>query len=106
MSEENWADEGQADVEEAPEGAHEETSPEETSPEDSLSEEISADATPVGQEAQSSAAERTGNPSVDEVLASLDTLDGTPVAEQVAVFEAAHEKLRAALADAGNEPPA
>ena len=38
-----------------------------------------------------------GHPVVDEVLASLETLDGRPVDEHAAVFEAAHERLRAAL---------
>lgn len=47
--------------------------------------------------------ERTGNPAVDSVLDSLDHLDGRPVAEHVAVFEAAHDKLRSALSDAGND---
>ena len=45
--------------------------------------------------------ERTGHPAVDEVLASLAGLEERPVAEHVAVFEAAHDRLRAALADAG-----
>jgi hypothetical protein len=51
------------------------------------------------------AAEGTGNPAVDGVLASLEDLDQIPVAEQVPVFEGAHETLRSALADAGNENP-
>jgi hypothetical protein len=34
---------------------------------------------------------------VDDVLASLDGLDDLPVREHVAVFERAHEQLRAAL---------
>lgn len=42
----------------------------------------------------------TGNATVDEVLESLDLLDGAPVSDHVAVFEQAHEKLRGALADA------
>jgi hypothetical protein len=50
------------------------------------------------------AVEPTGHPDVDGVIASLDGLDETPVAERVPVFESAHETLRAALADAGNEP--
>ncbi len=50
--------------------------------------------------------ESTGNPAVDAVLATLDGLDQTPASEQVPVFESAHEQLRAALADAGNEPSA
>lgn len=47
----------------------------------------------------------TGNPVVDSVLDSLRELDQVPVSEHVAVFEAAHDRLRGALADAG-EPPA
>ncbi len=43
----------------------------------------------------------TGHPAVDEVIASLDGLEDRPVGEHVAVFESAHERLRAALADAG-----
>jgi hypothetical protein len=46
--------------------------------------------------------EPTGDPAVDEVLASLEGLDARPLAEHVAVFEAAHDRLRAALADAGS----
>jgi hypothetical protein len=49
-------------------------------------------------------AELTGHDAVDEVLGSLERLDGRPVAEHVAVFEAAHEGLRVALADAGDRP--
>lgn len=41
---------------------------------------------------------------MDAVVESLDSLDGTPVSEHVAVFESAHTRLRAALADAGDEP--
>ena len=40
---------------------------------------------------------RTGNPEVDGVLDSMDGLDDLPVDEHVAVFERAHEVLRAAL---------
>ena len=47
----------------------------------------------------------TGHAGVDEVLASLEGLESTPVADQVPVFEAAHETLRSALADAGNDNP-
>lgn len=50
----------------------------------------------------SESSERTGNPLVDEVLDSLDRLDGRPVDEHVAVFEAAHEKLRRALSEAAD----
>ena len=49
--------------------------------------------------------EHTGNPVVDSVLDSLEELDRLPPSEHVAVFEAAHERLRGALSDAG-EPPA
>ena len=49
--------------------------------------------------------EHTGNPVVDSVLDSLRELDRVPVSEHVALFEAAHDRLRGALADAG-EPPA
>lgn len=48
----------------------------------------------------------TGNAEVDRVLASLDQLDSTPVSEHAAVFEAAHVGLRAALAEAGDDPSA
>jgi len=44
--------------------------------------------------------EPTGNATVDEVLGSLEKLDGAPVSDHVTVFESAHEKLRGALADA------
>lgn len=50
------------------------------------------------------AVELTGHEAVDGVLRSLDTLDGRPVDEHVAVFESAHETLRAALASAGDRP--
>jgi hypothetical protein len=46
----------------------------------------------------------TGHPDVDAVVASLEELDGRPVAEHVAVFESAHDRLRSALAEAGNDP--
>jgi hypothetical protein len=42
----------------------------------------------------------SGDRRVDRVLASLETVDGLPVAEHVAVFEQAHHALREALADA------
>lgn len=48
--------------------------------------------------------QHTGNPVVDSVLDSLRGLDEVPVSEHVAVFEAAHERLRGALADAGETP--
>jgi len=40
---------------------------------------------------------RTGDGRVDDVLASLAELDERPVREHAAVFEQAHERLRAAL---------
>jgi hypothetical protein len=48
--------------------------------------------------------ERTGHEAVDSVLDSLDDLAGIPVAEHVAVFEAAHDQLRGTLATAGDNP--
>jgi len=47
----------------------------------------------------------SGNPVVDAVLASLGGLEERPVVEHVAVFETAHEQLRAALDDAGSASP-
>ena len=46
---------------------------------------------------QPAEAVRTGNEAADDVLESLDGLDDLPVDEHVAVFERAHEQLRAAL---------
>lgn len=51
---------------------------------------------------QAAGPETTGHPVVDEVLRTMQELQDRPVEEHVSVFEAAHEKLRAALADAGN----
>ncbi len=51
-------------------------------------------------------AEGTGHPAVDAVLASLEGLEDKPVHEHVAVFESAHEQLRRALDEAGDEPAA
>lgn len=39
----------------------------------------------------------TGVAAVDEVLATVQALEGRPVEEHVAVFEQAHERLRRAL---------
>ena len=39
----------------------------------------------------------TGNTEVDEVVASVEALDGVPVDEHVATFEKAHDRLRRAL---------
>jgi hypothetical protein len=45
----------------------------------------------------------TGHPAVDEVLRSLDDLEGRPVDEHVGAFEQAHDRLRRALSDAGDD---
>lgn len=45
----------------------------------------------------------TGNPVVDEVIASLEGLDAVPVDEHVALFEQAHEQLRRTLSGAGEQ---
>ena len=47
--------------------------------------------------------QRTGNAAVDEVLDRLESLDQLPVSDHVAVFEQAHDRLRAALEDAGGD---
>ncbi len=47
----------------------------------------------------------TGHPVVDEVLASMAGLEDRPAAEHVAVFEAAHDRLRGALSEAGDQEP-
>ena len=49
---------------------------------------------------------RTGHPVVDDVVASLAGLEDRPVSEHVEVFESAHDRLRAALADAGDDSSA
>ena len=49
---------------------------------------------------------RTGNVTVDAVLASMEGLEDTPVSEHVAVFEHAHEQLRRALDSADEAGPA
>jgi len=45
----------------------------------------------------------TGHDVVDAVVASLQGLDDRSVTEHVTVFEQAHESLRRALADAGED---
>ncbi|MET3963754.1 RecA/RadA recombinase [Marmoricola sp. OAE513] len=45
----------------------------------------------------------TGNEAVDEVIRSLESLDAVPVDEHVALFEKAHEQLRATLSGAGDD---
>jgi hypothetical protein len=47
----------------------------------------------------------TGHPVVDEVLESLAGLEERPLDQHVAVFEAAHDRLRGALSDAGSPAP-
>jgi len=41
----------------------------------------------------------TGDPRVDELIARLDGLAGQPLADQVAVFEEAHTRLRQVLGE-------
>lgn len=45
------------------------------------------------------------NPTVDEVVQSLGQLEKTPVSEHVRIFEEATDRLRDALADAGDGNP-
>jgi len=73
-----------------------------------MSHEPDEDATYETDVVDSPAPVSTGHPAVDEVLRSLDELDGRPVDEHVAAFEEAHDKLRRALSDAGDDqaPPA
>ncbi|MDT0201545.1 hypothetical protein [Nocardioides sp. AE5] len=52
---------------------------------------------PASESADGPARQGTGDATVDAVLASLDGLADKPVAEHVAVFERAHEQLRAVL---------
>lgn len=52
------------------------------------------------------AVQPTGHPAVDEVLRSLDELDGRPVDEHVAIFEQAHDRLRQALSGATDDDAA
>ena len=46
----------------------------------------------------------TGHPEVDAVLASLEGLQDKPVEEHAAVFEAAHDRLRAVLSEGADAP--
>ncbi len=60
------------------------------------------DAEPNAEEAAEAAQEfgepvRTGVEEVDQVLDSVDDLEGRPVDEHVTVFENAHDRLRSAL---------
>lgn len=49
------------------------------------------------EETDGSADGSTGVAAVDQVLAEVAAVSGTPVAEHVAVFERAHDQLRRAL---------
>jgi hypothetical protein len=46
----------------------------------------------------------TGHAEVDGVLASLEGLRDKPVEEHAAVFEAAHDRLRAVLSEGAGAP--
>lgn len=61
------------------------------------------DEIPETDEATSASTDATGHPAVDEVLRSLEGLDGRPVDEHVAAFADAHEQLRRALSNAGDD---
>jgi hypothetical protein len=63
------------------------------------------DAAEAFDDGPSEPAAATGHPAVDEVLRSLDALEGRPVDEHVAAFEDAHEQLRRALSSAGDDTP-
>ena len=101
------ADLGPADVEPdaelpdtfAEEGPAEESFPEESFGGDALEDDLLDDG-------PAPRAVATGHPAVDEVLRSLDGLDGRPVDEHVAAFEQAHEVLRRALSSAADDPVA
>jgi hypothetical protein len=45
----------------------------------------------------------TGHAGVDAVIADLRRLDGLLLEEHLAVFESAHQRLRAALGDASGD---
>lgn len=68
-----------------------------------MSEHPDEDAPVETAEAEEPARISTGHPAVDEVLRSLDELDGRPVDEHVAAFEEAHDSLRRALSDASDD---
>ena len=46
----------------------------------------------------------SGIPAVDQVVASIDQLDGRPLEEHLAEFERAHQALRSALDADPSEP--
>jgi hypothetical protein len=68
-----------------------------------MSEQSDEDASVEPEAVEAAAPVSTGHPAVDEVLRSLDQLDGRPVDEHVAAFEEAHDRLRRALSDAGDD---
>jgi len=68
-----------------------------------MSEQPDEDASVESDAVEATARVSTGHPAVDEVLRSLDHLDGRPVDEHVAAYEEAHDKLRRALSDAGDD---
>ncbi|WP_114424578.1 hypothetical protein [Nocardioides houyundeii] len=57
-----------------------------------------------GEQQHRAASERTGVPEVDAVLDQVESVGSLPVAEQVAVFERAHEALRRALDSEASTP--
>ena len=52
---------------------------------------------------QAAAPDRPSVDAIEGVLTSMADLDGRPVSEHVAVFEEAHDRLRDALARAGDD---
>ena len=59
---------------------------------------------PSDEKMQDHPVEPTGHPAVDDVIASLSDLESRSVAEHVAVFESAHDRLRGALSEAASDP--
>lgn len=76
--------------------------PDEQPPVDATEPEVEPEVEPEA-EPEGATQVSTGHPAVDEVLRSLDDLDGRPVDEHVAAFEQAHEVLRRTLSGAGDE---
>lgn len=50
-------------------------------------------------------AERTGIAAVDDVLTTVDDLDGRPLEDHAEVFEQAHQRLRRALDEVDQVTP-
>jgi hypothetical protein len=67
--------------------------------------EVDAEPRPDGPSLDPDGQVRTGNVTVDAVLASLEGLVDRPVSEHVEVFEHAHEQLRGALDGDPAGPP-